>query len=201
VDALGRLHGQPCPSARCRRPQKGASTGDELEDPSRSQARQALGRSRSGLTTRGRLAADGRGLPLAVVVTPGNVNDSTVFDTLMSALRVPRAATGRPRTRPTRVLADKAYSTRAIRSGLRGRGSGPSSPSAPTRSPTGSGAAVPADGHPRSTPKATRPRNVVERCFCRLKQFRAVATRFDKSPTATSRDSASPHSLLWLRQP
>lgn len=48
-------------STRPRRPHKGAADGDEPEDPGRSQARQALGRSRGGLTTKVHLAVDGRG--------------------------------------------------------------------------------------------------------------------------------------------
>lgn len=85
-------------------------------------AGQALGRSRGGLTTKIHLACDGRGLPLAVVVTPGNVNDSIVFDMVMDELRVPRTGAGRPRRRPDAVIADKAYSSRAIRQVLRRRG-------------------------------------------------------------------------------
>jgi hypothetical protein len=64
--------------------------GDELEHPAPAQDGQALGRSRGGLTTKVHLACDGRGLPLAVVGTGGNVNDSTVFDTVLDAVRVPR---------------------------------------------------------------------------------------------------------------
>ncbi|WP_399552432.1 transposase [Streptomyces sp. YIM 98790] len=57
------------------------------------------------------LACDGRGRPLAVVITPaGNVNDFTVFDDVMDALRVLRTGAGRPRRRPDAVIADKAYS-------------------------------------------------------------------------------------------
>ncbi|MGC0397412.1 hypothetical protein RKD27_000056 [Streptomyces sp. SAI-126] len=56
------------------------------------------------------LAADGRGLPLAIVITPGNVNDSTMFDTVLQAVRVPRPIVGRPRRSPETVIADKAYS-------------------------------------------------------------------------------------------
>ncbi|EFE72294.1 transposase [Streptomyces viridosporus ATCC 14672] len=82
--------------------------GDEREDPAHPVGNdQALGRSRGGLTTKIHLACDGRGLPLTVVVTPGNVNDSIVFDTVMGALRVPRAGAGRPRCRPDAVIADK----------------------------------------------------------------------------------------------
>ncbi|MGW3500186.1 transposase [Streptomyces globisporus] len=96
--------------------------GDELEDPGRSQARQALGRSRGGLTTKVHLAVDGRGLTLSIVLTPGNVNDSTAFGQVLDGIRTPRLGTGRPRTTPDRVLGDKAYSSRAVRHLLRRRG-------------------------------------------------------------------------------
>ncbi|GAA0277209.1 hypothetical protein GCM10009527_086990 [Actinomadura nitritigenes] len=65
---------------------------------------------------------EGRGLPLSIVVTAGNVNDCTVFGQVLAAIRVPRCGTGRPRYRPDRVIADKAYSAAAIRRSLRGRG-------------------------------------------------------------------------------
>ncbi|BBC91187.1 hypothetical protein SRO_7558 [Streptomyces rochei] len=68
---------------------RGALAQDELEDPPHPTLGQGLGRSRGGLTTKVHLAADGRGLPLAIIVTPGNVNDSTVFDTVLDAARVP----------------------------------------------------------------------------------------------------------------
>lgn len=96
--------------------------GDELEDPGRSQARQALGRSRGGLITKVHLAVDGRGLPLSIVLTPGNVNDATAFGQVLDGIRTPRLGTSRPRTTPDRVLGDKAYSSRAIRHLLRRRG-------------------------------------------------------------------------------
>lgn len=66
--------------------------GDELEDPGRSQARQALGRSRGGLTTKVHLAVDGRGLPLSIVLTPGNVNDATAFGQVLDGIRTPHPA-------------------------------------------------------------------------------------------------------------
>lgn len=63
--------------------------------------------SRSGLTTKVQLACDGRGLPMAVVLTPGNVNDCTVFKAVLESVRVPRAGAGRLRQRPDSVIADK----------------------------------------------------------------------------------------------
>lgn len=88
-------------------PEKRGPVRDKLEDPQRSATRQALGRSRGGLSTKVHLAVDGRGLPLSFVVTAGNVNDSTMLDAVLDAIKVPRATVGRPRRRPDRVLADK----------------------------------------------------------------------------------------------
>lgn len=138
MDRFGPLHDQPRSPARRRRPQKGAPAGDELEDPERAAAGQALGRSCGGLTTKVHLACDGRGLPLAVLplavlATPGNVNDSTAFDAVPDALPVPRTGVGRPRRRPDAVIADKAYSSRSRPSRHRAPTDLLSRPSARTR--------------------------------------------------------------------
>jgi transposase len=77
----------------------------------------ALGRSRGGLSTKIHAAVDGRGRPLVVLLTPGQA-DAPMMLPLLAEFRVPRAC-GRPRTRPDRVLADKAYSSKAIRAHLR----------------------------------------------------------------------------------
>ncbi|NEA46725.1 transposase [Streptomyces sp. SID10815] len=58
---------------------------------------------------------------MAVVVTEGNVNGSTMFDTVLQAVRAPRLIVGRPRRRPETVVADQGYSSRAIRYALRRR--------------------------------------------------------------------------------
>ncbi|MFE9443985.1 IS5 family transposase [Streptomyces sp. NPDC006602] len=172
---------------------------DKLEDPQRSAARQALGRSRGGLTTKVHLAVDGRGLPLSIVLTPGNVNDSTVFETVMDGIRVPRTGPGRPRRRPDRVLADKAHSSRVIRAGLRRRGIKATIPERSDQIDNRRRRGSLGGRRPPFDPEAYKHRNVVERCFSRLKQFRAVATRFDK---LASRYEAGLHPgslILWLR--
>lgn len=183
----------PAPAKRERRQ-------DELEDPDRSQTRQALGRSRGGLTTKVHLAVDGRGLPLSIVLTPGNVNDATAFGQVLDGIRVPRAATGRPRTTPDRVLGDKAYSSRAIRHLLRRRGIAVTIPErrdqAANRRRRGR-----LGGRPPAFDKEIyRDRNVVERCFARLKQFRAVATRFDKLADRYRAGVVLASLILWLRE-
>jgi len=84
--------------------------------------REALGRSRGGFSTKIHLAADSRCRPVARVTTAGQRHDSLAFTAVMNNVRVLRPRRGRPRTRPGRVAADKAYSTRRIRTSLRGRG-------------------------------------------------------------------------------
>lgn len=75
---------------------------------------------RGELTTKIHLAADGDCRPLAFVLTAGQAGDAPAFTDVMARLRVPRRR-GRPRTRPEVVLADKAYSPRAIRDYHAGR--------------------------------------------------------------------------------
>jgi Transposase DDE domain len=56
------------------------------------------------------------------VITAGQRGDSPQFQAVLDAITVPRPGRGGPRTRPGRVLADKAYGSRANRSYLRRRG-------------------------------------------------------------------------------
>jgi hypothetical protein len=81
----------------------------------------ALGRSRGGLSTKIHQLVDGHGYPLVVLVGPGQAGDAPMFPHLMTHLSIARPGPGRPRTRPNRVRADKAYSSRAIRGHLRRR--------------------------------------------------------------------------------
>ena len=122
---------------------------------------------------------DGAGLPLVTLLTPGQAGDSPMFVPLMSQLRVVRPV-GRPRTRPDAVRADKAYSSRAIRAHLRGRGIKAVIPEPDDqkghRKRRGS-----RGGRPVGLDTADyKNRNVIERGFCHLKQWRALATRYDK---------------------
>ena len=80
-----------------------------------------IGRSRGGLTTKLHLVCDGRGRPLSMMITAGNINDTTMMSAVLENIRVPRDGKGRPRTRPDRVLADKGYPSRANRAWLRDR--------------------------------------------------------------------------------
>jgi transposase len=75
----------------------------------------AIGRSRGGLTTKIHMISDGRGRPLVLGLTGGNINDTLMFAQLMDALSVARVGPGRPRSRPDYLLGDKGYSSRANR--------------------------------------------------------------------------------------
>ncbi|MFE4869862.1 IS5 family transposase [Streptomyces sp. NPDC056682] len=141
----------------------------------------ALGRSRGGLTSKIHLACDGSGRPLAFTLTGGNTNDCTQFTAVMEAIRVPRIGPGRPRVRPAHVLGDKGYSSKAIRTWLRRHGISHTIPERAdqvrNRARRGSRGGRP----PRFDKDLYKQRNVVERCFNRLKQWRGIATRYDKT--------------------
>jgi hypothetical protein len=72
-----------------------------------------LGRSRGGLTTKLHLGCEQGQKPLSIVLTAGQRGDSPQFVPVLEGIRVPRLGAGRPRARPDRVLADKAYTSRA----------------------------------------------------------------------------------------
>ncbi|WP_243878351.1 IS5 family transposase [Streptomyces sp. SUK 48] len=157
----------------------------------------ALGRSRGGLTSKIHLACDGRGRPLAFVLTGGNTNDCTRFITVMEAIRVPRPGPGRPRVRPDHVLGDKGYSSRAIRSWLRRHGIPHTIPERAdqvgNRARRGSRGGRP----PAFDREVYKHRNVVERCFNRLKQWRGIATRYDKTAQSYQAAVTLASLLMW----
>jgi transposase len=95
----------------------------------------------------------------------------------MNRIRVARPGPGRPRTRPHRVAADKAYSSRKIRAYLRQRGI---ACTIPERIDQINGRLRRGEKPCRLDRVTYRRRNVVERCIGRLKQNRALATRYDK---------------------
>lgn len=95
----------------------------------------------------------------------------------MARIKINRCGPGRPRTRPERVVADKGYSSTKIRSYLRGRGI---KAAIPERIDQINGRIRRGERPCRLDRAAYQRRNVVERCFNKLKHNKALATRYDK---------------------
>lgn len=118
----------------------------------------------------------------------------------MARIRVPRSGLGRPRTRPAAVLADRAYSSRAIRGHLRRRGIRAVIPQ-PADQIGHRLRRGPAGGRPPGfDAEAYKQRNAVERCIDRLKQWRGLAMRTDKLAIAYRAALHLAAILIWARR-
>ena len=119
---------------------------------------EAIGRSRGGRTTKIHALTDAQGRPRILLLSPGNAHDVVMAPALVAAAGP-----------VSRLLADKAYDTNPLRALLADKTIEPVIPSIRRRRPL-----IAYDVH------AYRQRNVIERMFCRLKDFRRIATRYDK---------------------
>ena len=163
--------------------------------------REALGRSRGGLSTKLHLAADSRCRPLGFITTLGQRHDSVAFELTLAQVAVARIGPGRSRTRPDAVLADKAYSSRAIRAHLSGRKikaviaiKDDQNTARLNKGARG--------GRPLSFDKVHyRDRNTVERAVNKLRAHRAVGTRYDKRDYMYRGTVTVATISIWLRDP
>jgi len=141
---------------------------------------------------------DGRGLPLVIALTPGQAHDSPALARLLEELRVPRLGPGRPRTTPTALRADKAYSGRKNRDLLQTRGVRvvipEKSDAIGRRKAKGSAGGRPLDFGAEDY----KNRNVVERSFNKLKNWRGLATRYDKHAQTYRGGMVLASIVLWL---
>ena len=110
------------------------------------------------------LLVDATGIPLAWTLTGGNRNDITQLIPLVERVPPVRGKVGRPRQRPDRVTADRAYDHRPQRRQLRARGITPEI----ARRKTGHGSGL------------GRFRWVIERTFAWLHQFKRLLVRYDR---------------------
>ena len=123
---------------------------------------------------------------MVLLVTAGQRHEQTMFEPLMEHGVVKRPGRGRPRVRPDRVAGDKGYSGRRIRGYLRRRGIGVVI------------ARQKRERRVRFDTDAYRKRNVVERLVNRLKQFRRIATRYEKRAVNYLAMLTIAAILLWL---
>lgn len=135
---------------------------------------------------------------MAFVLSGGNVNDCTRFAQVMAAIRVERHGPGRPRVRPDHVIADKGYSAKAIRADLRRRGIRHTIPERADQQANHRRRGSRGGRPPTFDKQLYKRRNVVERCFNRLKQCRSVATRYDKTATSYQATVTIAALLQWL---
>ena len=137
---------------------------------------QAVGRSRGGRTTKIHAVVDGLGRPLAFVLTGGQAHDAPILPELL----------GHP-TAPLAVVADKAYDSQAVRQAIRDDGALPVIP-----------ARVTARNPQPHDERLYKLRNIVERFFCRCKDMRRIATRFDKLASTFLAGVLLVCVLIWL---
>ena len=125
---------------------------------------------------------------MTLVLTPGQRNEATAVEPLLAQGAVKRPGRGRPRLRPDRVVGDKAYSSRRIRRGCRRRGVRYTIPRRRTERRTG-----PFDR------AIYRLRHRVECLINRCKQYRSLATRYEKRAASYRGLWLIAAAILWIQ--
>jgi transposase len=137
---------------------------------------QALGRSRGGLSTKIHMAVRGLGCPVRFTLTAGQKGDALQAAELIE--RLPAEV----------VMADTAYDADYLRQAIAAKGAIAVIPNNPSRARK-----YPLDKHLYAQ------RHLVECCFSKLKQFRRVATRFEKTARNYRAIVTLAAIILWMR--
>ena len=136
-----------------------------------------MGRSRGGLTTKIHALVDACGLPILLKLTEGQAHDGRSAEDMLGTL-------GRGKV----LLADRAYDSDALRQDLATRGAKANVKLMPNRVNV-----------PPFNKRLYRKRNLVERFFNKLKHFRAIATRYDKTPENYLAGVKLASLRIWMR--
>lgn len=136
-----------------------------------------MGRSRGGLTTKIHALVDAEGLPIALKLSEGQAHDGVSARDMLGSLKAGNI-----------LLADRAYDSDALRQSLAERGAWANVRPMPGRR-----------NIPAFSPYLYRYRNLVERFFCKLKHFRAVSTRYDKTPENYLASVQLASIRIWMR--
>lgn len=137
---------------------------------------QALGRSRGGFSTKIHLIADAHGNPVDFLVSPGQTHESRHAIGLLMGVEAGC------------VLGDRAYDGAPIREAIAEMGAEAVIPPHPRRNTP-----APYDRH------LYKARHAIENLFAKLKQYRSLATRYDKTMRNYSAMVAIACLLTWLR--
>jgi len=136
-----------------------------------------MGRSRGGLTTKIHALVDAEGLPIDLKLTEGQAHDGLSGQDMLGAIDAGQI-----------LLADRAYDSDALRQTLAERGAWANVKPMPGRKNV-----------PAFSKHLYRYRNLVERFFNKIKHYRAVATRYDKTPENFLAGVKLASLRIWMR--
>jgi transposase len=136
-----------------------------------------MGRSRGGLTTKIHAVVDAGGRPIRLALTAGQAHDGRMAEPMLQDI-----------SKGAILLADKAYDTNALREFTKQKQAWANVPAKTSRKGSFSFSAW-----------LSRQRNLVERFFSKLKQFRGIATRYDKDPLNFLAAVKIAAARIWIR--
>lgn len=136
---------------------------------------------------------------MRLLLTAGQGGDNPQLVPLLDGISVARLGPGRPRCRPEVVIADKAYSHPWTRAAMRARRIRFVSPERADQIACRAAKGCRGGRRPAFDAEVYKRRNVVERCFNRLKQFRDLATRYATRAVYYQAEVTIAAIVLWLR--